>query len=159
MVISRLCALTITAIGISGGMSVAQTPGSAIAANCTSRGQLAAADAYIAALSDRNKAKDVPFASNAVRYENGLQTGFSGKQLQSDLYLHLQYSVMAAPVIKSKEVGVNGNPNRLRYRFTVPVKIGGLHLIDAPTVEYFRIPQSSCLIERIDATISIAPVK
>lgn len=124
---------------------------------CTSADQLAAADAYIAALGDRTKAYDVPLAPHAVRYENGLQTGFSGPQMQRDLDLHLQYSVMTTPEVSQRTTHFRGDPDLLEYRFVVPVVMGGTRIVDAPTVETFRIPRSTCMIERIDATITIAP--
>lgn len=136
----------------------ADTKSASTAPPCTSERQLAAADAYIAALGDRTKANAVPFAPNAVRFENGLQTGFSGAQMRRDLDLHIQYSVMTTPIVHTRTVGVNGNANVLRYTFTVPVVIAGQHIMNAPTDETFRIPTSTCLIERIDATISVAPV-
>ncbi len=124
----------------------------------TPQRQVAAADAYLEALSDRTKAYDVPFAKNVVRFENGLQTGFNAAQMHRDLDLHLQYSVMTAPIVHRRTVGVGGNPDILHYSFTVPVVIAGQHIVGAPTEETFRIPASSCLIERIDASITVAPV-
>ncbi|TWS17712.1 hypothetical protein FK529_19055 [Tsukamurella asaccharolytica] len=129
----------------------------ATAASCTPARQLAAADAYLAALSDRTKAGAVPFAPNAVRFENGLQTGFSGEQLRRDLDRHLQYSVMDAPRVTARTVAPGGDRDLLNYRFIVPVRIAGQRIVDAPTDEDFRIPRSTCLITRIDARITVAP--
>ncbi|WP_124707968.1 hypothetical protein [Gordonia insulae] len=145
----------LAAVAATGG-----APGAAGAApaTCTPDRQLAAADAYITALGDRTTAGAVPFARDAVRYENGLQTGFSGEQMRRDLDLHIQYSVMTAPRVLSRTVGAHGDPDVLAYRFVVPVVIGGAHIVDAPTDETFRIPRSTCLIQRIDARITLAPV-
>ncbi|WP_336671979.1 hypothetical protein [Tsukamurella sp. USMM236] len=129
----------------------------ATAATCTPARQLAAADAYIAALGDRTKATAVPFAPNAVRFENGLQTGFSGDQLRGDLDRHLQYSIMDAPRVTARTVAPGGDRDLLNYRFIVPVRIAGQRVVDAPTDEDFRIPRSTCLITRIDARITITP--
>jgi len=129
----------------------------ASAADCTPARQLAAADAYIAALGDRALAGAVPFAPNAVRFENGLQTGFSGEQLRGDLDRHLQYSIMDAPRVTARTVAPGGDHDLLNYRFIVPVRIAGQRIVDAPTDEDFRIPRSTCLITRIDARITITP--
>lgn len=151
----RIVPIAVAALGAAAVLTQAST---AIAAECTPERQLAAADAYIAALGDKTLANTVPFAPDAIRIENGLQTGFSGEGMRRDLELHLQYSVMTTPVVHSREVAPGGNPDLLRYRFTVPVVIAGHHIVNAPTDETFRIPRSSCLIERIDATITVAPV-
>ena len=151
---SRLVASTLAAAAAACALIA---PATATAApSCGATQQIAAADAYIAALGDRRKAADVPFARHAVRYENGLQTGFSGEQMRHDLDLHLQYSVMDAPIVTDRQSVVGGNPDLLRYKFIVPVVIAGAHLVDAPTVETFVIPRATCLISRIDATISMA---
>ncbi|GAA1070628.1 hypothetical protein [Tsukamurella spumae] len=126
-------------------------------ATCGPARQLAAADAYITALGDRTKAGAVPFAPNAVRFENGLQTGFSGEQLRGDLDRHLQYSIMDAPKVTARTVAPGGDADLLNYRFIVPVRIAGQRIVDAPTDEDFRIPRSTCLITRIDARITITP--
>lgn len=131
----------------------------ASAADCTPARQLAAADAYIAALGDRTLAGAVPFAPNAVRFENGLQTGFSGEQLRGDLDRHLQYSIMDAPRVTARTVAPGGDRDLLNYRFVVPVRIAGQRIVDAPTDEDFRIPRSTCRITRIDARITIAPAR
>lgn len=129
----------------------------ATAETCTPSRQLAAADAYIAALGDRTQATSVPFAPNAIRIENGLQTGFSGEQLRGDLDRHLQYSIMDAPRVTARTVAAGGDRDLLNYRFIVPVRIAGQRIVDAPTDEDFRIPRSTCLITRIDARITLAP--
>lgn len=154
----RLLRAVLTA-GVAGAaVAVCLVPPAASAAPTpyTTERQLAAADTYLTALGDRTKASDVPFARDAVRFENGLQTGFSGDQMRRDLDLHIQYSVMTAPVVTSRAADPR-DPDVLRYRFIVPVVIGGAHIVDAPTDETFRIPRSVCRISRIDAQISITP--
>lgn len=147
---ARLAPVLVTAVATAG------IAAPATAATCTSAHQLAAADAYIAALGDRTKAGAVPFAPNAVRFENGLQTGFSGEQLRGDLDLHLQYSIMDAPRVTERTVAPGGDRDLLNYRFVVPVRIAGQRIVDAPTDEDFRIPRGTCLITRIDARITVA---
>lgn len=136
--------------------AVAVAPASATPA-CTPQRQLAAADAYIAALGDRTKAGAVPFAPNAIRYENGLLTGFSGEHMRGDLERHLQYSIMDAPTVTHRSTGHTGDPDLVFYKFDIRVRIAGHHVVNAPTEEVFRIPRSTCLITRIDAQIGLAP--
>lgn len=68
-VVARLATALIPAV------AAASLAAPATAATCTPARQLAAADAYIAALGDRTKAGAVPFAPNAVRFENGNADG------------------------------------------------------------------------------------
>ena len=61
----------------------------------SSEERIAAAEAYVDALVS-HRADDVPFASDCIRIENGLKTGFSGRHLLRSLNGGPQYRIIEA---------------------------------------------------------------
>jgi hypothetical protein len=112
----------------------------------------AGAQTYLNALVDPSYAYDVPLADNVVRFENGLQTGFSGDVMKAELALHLQYSGITS--LDNEQWSGSGDSVRVIY--DLEYGVGDINLADATVDETFRF-NGSCLIQRIDATISIRP--
>jgi hypothetical protein len=128
-------------------------PGSAApAAVCTSADRVAGAQTYLSALVDPAYAYDVPVADDVIRFENGLQTGFNGDVMQAELALHLQYSGITALTNERW----SGSGDLVRVIYDLDYGVAGRNLADATVDETFEF-DNRCLIQRIDATISIRP--
>jgi hypothetical protein len=128
-------------------------PGSAApAVACTTADRVAGAQTYLSALVDPTHAYEVPLAADVVRFENGLQTGFSGDVMKAELALHLQYSGITA---LTKERW-SGSADLVRVIYDLDYGVAQLNLADATVDETFQF-DNRCLIRRIDATISIRP--
>lgn len=137
------------------GAAVSAGAGAASAApteTCTAADRVAGAQTYLDALVDPSYAYDVPLADDVVRFENGLQTGFSGDVMKAELALHLQYSGITS--LDNEQWSGSGDSVRVIY--DLEYGVGNLNLADATVDETFRF-NADCLIQRIDATITIAP--
>jgi hypothetical protein len=109
--------------------------------------RIAAAEAYIDALASHD-ADAVPFAPDCVRIEQGLKTGFSGKQLRRSLTRGLQYRVIAATT--DREFRIDGDQVHARFTVVTKAALFGRRVI-APVDETFRIPMSDGKIHHIRA--------
>jgi hypothetical protein len=131
---------------------IPSTAAAAPVATCTPAQQLAGAETYVAALADPSFAYDVPVADDVVRFENGVQTGFSGDVMQAELAAHLQYAGITA--IKNQHW--SGAGNLVRVVYDLEYGVGDLNLADSTIDETFAF-NNACDIARIDATFSIRP--
>lgn len=128
------------------------TAAAAPAATCTAAQQLVGAQTYVAALADPAVAYDVPVASDVVRFENGVQTGFSGELMKAELAAHVQYGGIQD--IKNQQW--TGSGTLVRAIYDLEYGVGDLTIADATIDETFAF-NSGCEIQRIDATISVRP--
>jgi len=110
--------------------------------------RLAAADAYIDALASHDGDR-VPFAADCTRIENGLKTGFSGRQLHRSLNRGPQYRIIAATT--DRRLAVDGDTVRATFTVVTKVKLGRRRLV-ASVHETFAIPASDGLIHHIKVT-------
>lgn len=95
----------------------------------------------------------VPIAPNAVRYEVGLKTAFSGSHLRRSLSGGPQYRLIRA--IRDVEWTESGDDVSAEY--LLDAGLFGRDLVTVRVVEKFRIPENDLRIHRIDA--SIRPAK
>ena len=130
------------------------TPASADSAPtpCTAEAQRAGAQRYVAALADPGLAYDVPLADDVIRFENGLQTGFSGPFMKAELAAHLQYGGITG--IGNTTWRQHGNLVRTVY--DLDYGFAGIDLARATVDETFAF-DDHCRIKRIDATITVHP--
>lgn len=94
----------------------------------------------------------VPIAPNAVRYEVGLKTAFSGDHLRRSLSGGPQYRLIRA--IRDVEWTESGDDITAEY--LLDAGMFGRNLMTVRVVEKFRIPETDLRIHRIDASISLA---
>jgi len=106
------------------------------------------ARAYLDALISHD-AQAVRFADNAVRYENGIKTGRSGKHLTRSLSRGPQYRVVQS--IRELETSVDSDVVHTEY--LLDAGLFGRKLATVRVVEDFVIPADDLLIHRIDAKI------
>lgn len=111
--------------------------------------RIAAAEAYLDALVSHD-ADVVPFASDCVRVENGLKTGFSGNHLRRSLNRGPQYRLLKE--IGDREFTVVGDEVRAAFTVVLKVKVGGRRVV-AHTEETFVIPASDGMIHHIHAQV------
>ena len=119
---------------------------------CTADAQRAGAQAYIAALIDPALAYDVPLAEDVIRFENGLQTGFSGEFMKAELAAHLQYGGITG----IGEAIWTQHGNLVRTVYDLDYGFAGRNLAVATVDETFAF-DDHCRIRRIDATIAVRP--
>jgi hypothetical protein len=131
---------------------IPSTAAAAPVAACTPPQQLAGAETYVAALADPAFAYDVPVAADVVRFENGVQTGFSGDLMKAELAAHLQYGGITG--IKNQQW--SGAGNLVRVVYDLEYGVGDINVADSTIDETFAF-NSACDIARIDATFSIRP--
>lgn len=112
--------------------------------------QLEAARTYVAALLSHD-GDSVPYAPNAVRYEVGLKTGFSGNHLRRSLSRGPQFRVIRA--IREESYRVDGDDVIADY--LIDAGLFGRTLATAYVHETFRIPADDPRIHRIDAKIRL----
>jgi hypothetical protein len=147
---SRLLACTLLT-----GAALLMTPAVASAddghtTTCTADARIAGAQTYVAALADPSFAHDVPVADNVIRFENGLQTGFSGPFMKAELAAHLQYGGITG--IDNATWSQHGNLVRTVY--DLDYGFAGIDVAGATVDETFAF-DDHCLITRIDATITV----
>jgi hypothetical protein len=111
--------------------------------------RIAAAQAYIDALISHD-ASAVPFATDCVRIEVGLKTGFSGEHLRRSLNGGPQYRVIKSATVP--EFTVDGDEIRARFDLATKPSIAGKR-VGAHIDETFLIPASDGLIHHIRAGI------
>jgi hypothetical protein len=111
--------------------------------------RIAAADAYIDALASHD-GDSVPFATDCVRIEVGLKTGFSGDHLRRSLNRGPQYRIIAATT--DREFTVDGDEVRATFTVVTRPKVAGRHVV-AQVDETFLIPASDGKIHHIRARI------
>ncbi|WP_207841870.1 hypothetical protein [Williamsia soli] len=148
-------ASAVLACALLAGAALCLIPSTAAAApvgTCTSAQQLAGAETYVAALADPSFAYDVPVADDVLRFENGVQTGFSGDVMQAELAAHLQYGGITG--IKNQRW--SGTGNLVRVIYDLEYGVGDINLADSTIDETFAF-NSACDIARIDATFSVRP--
>jgi hypothetical protein len=116
----------------------------------TDADRIAAADAYIDALAS-HRADDVPFASDCVRIEQGIKTGFSGDHLRRSLNRGPQYRVITATT--DRQYTVDGDHVHATFTVVTKARIAGRRVV-APVRETFLIPASDGLIHHIRARFS-----
>lgn len=112
--------------------------------------QLEAAQKYVAALLSHD-GDSVPYAPDAVRYEVGLKTGFSGNHLRRSLSRGPQFRVIRA--IREEQYRVDGDEVIADY--LIDAGLFGRTLATAHVHETFRIPADDPRIHRIDAKIRL----
>ncbi|RVW08516.1 hypothetical protein EGT67_16540 [Prescottella agglutinans] len=112
--------------------------------------QLDAARSYVAALLSHD-GDSVPYAPNAVRYEVGLKTGFSGNHLRRSLSRGPQFRVIRA--VRQETYRVEGDDVIAEY--LIDAGVFGRTLATAHVHETFRIPADDPRIHRIDAKIRL----
>lgn len=117
---------------------------------CTADAQLAGAQTYVAALIDPARAYDVPLADDVIRFENGLQTGFSGAFMKAELAAHLQYAGITG--IDNETWSQHGHLVRTVY--DLDYGFAGVDVAGATVDEIFAF-DDHCQIKRIDATITV----
>jgi hypothetical protein len=98
--------------------------------------RIAAAQAYIDALVSHD-ADGVPFASDCVRIEVGLKTGFSGNHLRRSLNRGVQYRVIEATT--TPEFSIDGDTVRARFDLVTKPTLAGRR-VGAHIDETFLIP-------------------
>ncbi|PYE14948.1 hypothetical protein DFR67_11122 [Williamsia limnetica] len=131
---------------------IPSTAAAAPAATCTPAQQLAGAETYVAALADPSFAYEVPVATDVVRFENGVQTGFSGDVMKAELAAHLQYGGITA--INNQQW--TGAGNLVRAVYDLEYGVGDVNIADSTIDETFAF-NPACDIQRIDATFSVRP--
>jgi hypothetical protein len=104
----------------------------------TDTDRIAAAQAYIDALVSHD-ANGVPFASDCVRIEVGLKTGFSGDHLRRSLNGGPQYLVIRET--SQPEFTVDGDHVRAKFDLLTKPSIAGRR-VGAHIDETFLIPAS-----------------
>lgn len=112
--------------------------------------QLDAARTYVSALLSHD-GNAVPYAPDAVRYEAGLKTGFSGNHLRRSLSRGPQFRVIRA--IRDERYRVDGDEVVADY--LIDAGLFGRTLITARVHETFLIPADDPRIHRIDAHIRL----
>lgn len=110
------------------------------------------AQAYLDALLNHD-GNLVPIAPNAVRYEVGLKTAFSGNHLRRSLSGGPQYRLIRA--VRNVEWTVSGDDVTAEY--LLDAGLFGRDLMTVRVIEKFRIPEDDLRIHRVDA--SITPVR
>lgn len=140
------CVLPVLALLMAATSQAAATP----RPGCSPTDRLAGAQTYVAALADPSVAHDVPVAPDVVRFENGLQTGFSGEFMKAELAAHLQYGGITGIT----DQRWSGAGNLVRAIYDLSYGVGDLHLADATVDETFAF-DAACQITRIDATIAV----
>ncbi len=108
------------------------------------------ARAYVAALVDHDPS-EVPLHPRATRVEAGLQTGFSGEQIRTDLRYGPQYRVIAG--VRDAEYRTEGDVVVADY--LLDVALLGIPLTTVRIHETFAFEDG--LIRRIVADIALAP--
>ena len=108
------------------------------------------ATAYLDALLSHD-ARHVRFHPEAVRYEVGIKTGYSGKHLTASLNKGWQYRLVRT--VHPPQWTVQADTVTARYR--LDAGLAGFTLATR-IVEVFRIPRDDLRIHRIDARIRVA---
>lgn len=129
---------------------LAAAPADAQAPTCSRECRLAAAHSYIGALVTHD-GSGVPLHPRATRVEQGLQTGFSGRQIREDLTHGPQYRVIRGVRDEHDQV-VNGT---VHSSYLLDVGLGPLPLTTARVQETFTFDGPG--IRTITAHISIVP--
>ena len=109
--------------------------------------RVAAAEAYIDALASHN-GDSVPFASDCVRIEQGVKTGFSGNHLRRSLNRGPQYRIIEATT--DREFTVDGDQVHATFTVVTKAKLAGRRVV-APVEETFLIPAYDGKIHHIRA--------
>lgn len=112
--------------------------------------QLDAARTYVAALLSHD-GDSVPYAPNAVRYEVGLKTGFSGNHLRRSLSRGPQFRLIRA--IRDEQYRADGDEVVADY--LIDAGLFGRTLVTARVHETFVIPAGDPRIHRIEARIRL----
>lgn len=112
--------------------------------------RIAIARTYLDALVSHD-ADAVPFAPDAVRYEQGVKTGRSGNHLRRSLNRGPQYRVIRR--IYDLTATVEGDVVRTSYRLDAGLL--GRRLATVRIDEDFLIPADDLRIHRIDARITV----
>lgn len=129
---------------------LAVAPAHADAPSCSQDCRLAAAHSYIQALVTHD-ASNVPLHPQATRVEAGLQTGYSGPQIRTDLTHGPQYRVIRGVRDEHDQV-VNGT---VHTDYLLDVGLGPVPLTTARVQETFTFQDGG--IRTINAHISIEP--
>jgi hypothetical protein len=101
--------------------------------------RIAAAQSYIDALVSHN-GDAVPFASDCIRIEQGLRTGFSGNHLRRSLNRGPQYRIIGATTKPEYEIA--GDEVRAVYNVLTKASLGGRR-VGARVDETFVIPAAA----------------
>jgi hypothetical protein len=109
--------------------------------------RIAAADAYVDALASHN-GESVPFASDCVRIEQGVKTGFSGDHLRRSLNSGPQYRIIAATT--DRKYTVAGDEVHATFTVVTKASLFGRRVV-APVDETFLIPATDGKIHHIRA--------
>ena len=109
--------------------------------------RIAAADAYVDALSSHN-GESVPFAPDCVRIEQGVKTGFSGDHLRRSLNRGPQYRIIAATT--DRKYTVAGDEVHATFTVVTKASLFGRRVV-APVDETFLIPATDGKIHHIRA--------
>jgi hypothetical protein len=109
--------------------------------------RIAAADAYIEALASHH-ADEVPFATDCVRIEQGVKTGFSGAHLRRSLNRGPQYRIIEATT--DRDFTIDGDRVHATFIVVTKAKFSGRRVI-AHVKETFLIPASDDKIHHIRA--------
>lgn len=117
---------------------------------CSNQCRLDAAHSYIQALVT-HRSGDVPLSPEATRVEAGVQTGFSGPQIRTDLAHGPQYRVIRGVRDEHDQV-VNGT---VHTNYLLDVGLGPVPLTTARVQETFTFDGRG--IRTITAHISIVP--
>lgn len=112
------------------------------------------AQAYLDALCSHD-GNTVPIAPDAVRYEVGLKTAFSGNHLRRSLSGGPQYRLIRG----IRDVTWTESGDDVTAEYLLDAGMFGRNLMTVRVVEKFRIPEDDLRIHRIDASISLANSK
>jgi hypothetical protein len=110
--------------------------------------RIAAAQAYVDALVSHD-AQAVPFASDCIRIENGVKTGFSGMHLRRSLDRGPQYRIIDDATDRS--FAVDGEHVRATFTIVTKLRFGRRRLV-ASVHETMLIPASDGLIHHLRVT-------
>lgn len=111
--------------------------------------RIAVAQAYIDALVT-HRADDVPFASDCVRVEAGIKTGFSGNHLRRSLNRGPQFRIIKATT--PPEYSIDGDVVRAVYDVITKPSLFGRRVC-THVDETFVIPAEDARIQHIRAHI------
>ncbi len=110
--------------------------------------RIAAAQAYVDALVSHD-AQAVPFASDCIRIENGVKTGFSGGHLRRSLDRGPQYRIIDDAT--DRTFAVDGEHVRATFTIVTKLRLGRRRLV-ASVHETMLIPASDGLIHHLKVT-------
>ena len=107
--------------------------------------RIAAADAYVDALVSHH-GDSVPFASDCVRIEQGVKTGFSGDHLRRSLNRGPQYRIIAATT--DRRYTIDGDEVHATFTVVTKAALAGRRVV-ARVDETFLIPAADGQIHHI----------